>query len=107
MPNITAQGLKRGATFRAALVFDQAEWGQVFPAEAFRCQARFGGTLRPVTVTPRPDLLCVIFSADTSDWPVGENHLDLLVERNGFIVYIPELANVAIPIHEHVTEAPA
>ncbi|MCT4334271.1 hypothetical protein MU516_15505 [Paracoccus sp. YLB-12] len=106
MPNIIAMGLKQGATLRAALAFDQAEWDQVFPADNIRCEARLGGVLRPVTVTPRQDLLCVIFSADTSDWPIGENHLDLRVERNGFTVYIPELATVAIPILEHVTEAP-
>lgn len=107
MPDISVKGLKQGATFRAALVLEQSEWDQVFPIGTLRCQARSGTILHPVTVTPRPDLLCIIFSADTSSWPIGDNHLDLRVERNGFTVYIPELANVAIPIIEHVTEAPA
>lgn len=104
MPKV--QGLKQGASFRAAIVFTAEEWAQLSPIESVTCQSKVAGsnTRYPVTINQRQDLMSFILSANTDSWPIGNHSLDVAIVRNGFKIYIPELTNVDIPILDPVTE---
>ena len=104
MPNVITQGIKQGASFRAAIVFTSEEWSQITPITEVVCETQVAGSdvRNPISVVVRPDHTSFILSADTSSWPLGNHSIDLFIMRNGFKVYIPELSYIDLPVVKHI-----
>ncbi|MFT4014309.1 MAG: hypothetical protein QM682_13085 [Paracoccus sp. (in: a-proteobacteria)] len=61
--------IKRGATFHAELLMDDAEEWEAFAHDRLRAAVRQGARIHPVTVVADDVLQAVIFTAATDSWP--------------------------------------
>ncbi|WP_314190423.1 hypothetical protein [Paracoccus yeei] len=100
--------IKRGATFKVDLKFEDAdEWAMVFPHDSVVAAVKFGHRRYPLTVTV--DTVNWKFTAtapDTSAWPLTGDALasfDYWVIRGGEKLPFPGSHNIPLKVIEGAT----
>lgn len=97
--------IKRGATFKVDLQFEDAEeWALVFPNDGVVAAVKFGHRRYPVPVTvDQVNFRFTAKVADTSSWPLtGDAYasFDYGVTRNGEKIPYPGSYNVPLKVIE-------
>ena len=97
--------VKRGTTFRAALVDFTAEtWAEIYPNTSITAEARNGSTYEPLTVTMNAAAREIhLIATDTSDWALGDWAFDLVVVKDGLRSALPGAANIPFTVIQGVT----
>lgn len=100
--------IKRGATFKADLKFeDEEEWALVYPHDAVHAAVKFAHRRYPLSVTVDPvNRKITAWEADTSSWPLTGDSLasfDYWITKDGEQLPFPGSHNIPLKIVEGAT----
>ncbi|MDF3607734.1 hypothetical protein PE067_17260 [Paracoccus sp. DMF-8] len=92
--------IKRGATFRAQVELDEAEWAALWPWDAVTAEMRQQGARHDLQVSADPDSRIIALRADTTGWAIGAASFDVRIQRGGDVIAIPATTNIRLQIFE-------
>lgn len=95
--------IKKGASFRVALQFSEAEWDSLFPAQQVISQFKQEETYYDIEVEVDASTRCIFLRAETNSWKPGQGAFDVKLISDGLITIVPELTNVEVTIVEGIT----
>lgn len=99
-----ADAIKRGATFRKGMQFDEVEWAKIYPYTAATALLRDkSGTSYSLTVAADVATRTLVLTAPTTNWAFGTAFYDLLVVKSGVRIPVPFGRNVSVAVLEGVT----
>lgn len=101
--------IKRGATFKATLIFDEDEWGAIYPWDSIEADVGIWGRRQPLTISVDEVGKTITVTSDTDDWLLTESgkvppyKFDVWVIKGGEKLPIPASVNIPLHIIEGVT----
>ncbi|MDN3712117.1 hypothetical protein QWZ10_10500 [Paracoccus cavernae] len=106
-----AATVKRGATFKAQLIFDAEEWAEIYPWEEITAEVGQGGrryplavsvaaSQRTITVTAAPASTRLWLTEETGR--TGVAAFDVWITKDGARLPIPASSNIPLKIIEGV-----
>lgn len=93
--------IKRGATFRADLILEEAEWDAFWPAE-ISAAVRQQQQTWPLVIRIEPADRTIVMTADTADWQLGPAAFDLWINRDNIHTPLPFETNIMITVFKGV-----
>ena len=104
-----AAKIKRGATFKATITFDEDEWAALYPWTSIEAEVGQGSRRYPLAVAVNASDRVITLTAATSTWLTQETgrtsaaSFDVWVTRSGERMAIPASHNIPLQIIEGVT----
>lgn len=101
--------IKRGATFKATLIFDADEWSAIHPWDSIEADVGIWGRRHALTIATDVEGRTITLTAATDDWLITETgrvppyKFDVWVIKDGEKLPIPASANIPLQIIEGVT----
>lgn len=106
---IQAAKIKRGATFKATLIFDEDEWAAIHPWDSIAADIGIWNRRHPLAIATDAEGRTITLTAETEDWLITEKgrvepyKFDVWVIKDGEKLPIPASFNVPLYIIEGVT----
>ena len=82
---------KRGETIDIILACEtDAEWDAIYPNEFALAEAKIGNQVYTFDTEVDVETRTMGFSADTSNWEIGDGQADIKIRKNGRNTFLPK-----------------